>query len=178
MILKGRAHLFGDDINTDYIIAGKYRASALDLKEMAKHVMEDIRPDFARDVALGDFIVAGKNFGCGSSREYAPKVIIEAGVSAIVAQSFARIFYRNCINSGLPVVECDISSFEEGDALELKLLEGEIVNHTKNTVVRFSKMPPFVEEVIRCGGMIEYLEQHADSFFENLNDGAEEAEEK
>ena len=105
--LRGICHKFGDDVNTDYIISGRYKFKTLDMKELARHVMEDLDPDFYSKVSKGDFIVAGRNFGCGSSREQAPLAIINADISAVLAKSFARIFYRNCINTGLPLVECN-----------------------------------------------------------------------
>ena len=169
MALKGRVHLFGDDINTDYIIAGKYRSIALDIKEMAKHVMEDIDPQFTKKVKTGDFIVGGKNFGCGSSREYAPKVIMETGVAVIIAHSFARIFYRNCINSGLPAVECDITGFQNGDIIEMDLAAGIIRNLTQNTTHSFQKMPAFMERVLKEGGMVGYLKKNKELSADSLN---------
>ena len=117
MKLQGRAHCFGDHVNTDYIISGKYKFKTLDMNELAVHVMEDLDPEFARKVQPGDFVVVGRNFGCGSSREQAPLALLHAGVSAVLGASFARIFYRNAINTGLPVVECDTSGISPGDEL-------------------------------------------------------------
>lgn len=160
MALKGKAHVYGDDINTDYIIAGKYRSICLDMKDMAKHVMEDLDADFVNRVRQGDFIIGGKNFGCGSSREYAPKVVLEAGITAIFAESFGRTFYRNGINSGLPLLECDTSSFSMGDELEADIETGVIRNITKGATVTFTKMPPFMTAIIAEGGMVGYLKKH------------------
>lgn len=176
MVLKGRVHLLGDDINTDYIIAGKYRSICLDLKELAKHVMEDLDPQFTQKVQPGDFIVAGKNFGCGSSREYAPKVILEAGIAGVIALSFARIFYRNSINSGLPVIECDISCFRDLDEIEVDLEAGIIRNLTQNTSVEFQEIPPFMMSIIADGGMVGYLQKHKELDMKNFNKATQEEE--
>ncbi|NQT94812.1 MAG: 3-isopropylmalate dehydratase, partial [Candidatus Omnitrophica bacterium] len=119
MKLKGKAHKFGNAINTDYIISGRYKFKIQDPKELAKHLMEDIRPDFYKSVKKGDLLVAGKNFGCGSSREQAPLAIKYAGISAVVAESFARIFFRNAINLGLLLIECNTKTIKEGDSLEV-----------------------------------------------------------
>ena len=123
VILRGRAHRFepNDDINTDYIISGRYKFKIDDMNELAKHVMEDIAPDFASKVEPGDIIVAGRNFGCGSSREQAPRALKAAGVSAVLAKSYARIFYRNSFNIGLPVVECDTDWIADGDVILIDL---------------------------------------------------------
>ena len=120
MKLTGKCHKFGNDVNTDYIISGRHKFKTLDMKELAKYVMEDLDPDFYSKVNAGDFIVAGTNFGCGSSREQAPLAIINANIGAVVAKSFARIFYRNCINTGLPLIECDTDQINAGDELEIK----------------------------------------------------------
>jgi len=158
--MRGFAHCYGDDINTDYIIAGKYRSICLDMKEMAVHVMEDLDPEFIKKVKPGDIIVAGKNFGCGSSREYAPKVIMEAGISLIIAPSFGRIFYRNSINSGLPLIECNTEGFHSGDELVVDLLEGNLQNLTQKTRVQFKKIPSFMMTIIQAGGMIGYIQKY------------------
>ena len=114
MVLEGNAHVFGDHINTDYIISGKYKSRLTDLNEMAKHIMEDIRPDFYKEIQPGNFIVGGLNFGCGSSREAAAWVIKKAGIAAVLAKDFARIFFRNAINVGVPVLRVDTGSVQEG----------------------------------------------------------------
>lgn len=158
--MRGRAFKYGDDINTDYIIAGKYRSVCLDMKEMAAHVLEDLDPEFVKKVKPGDFIVAGKNFGCGSSREYAPKVIIEAGVAAIIAPSFGRIFYRNSINSGLPLIECDTSFITDGDQLEIDFLVGTIKNITQNKTISFPKISAFMMSILSEGGVVGYLKKY------------------
>jgi len=160
MVLRGRAHVFGDDINTDYIISGKYKFKTLDMKELARHCMEDIDPGFAERVRPGDFIVAGGNFGCGSSREQAPLVIKHAGVAAVLARSFARIFFRNAINKGLPVVECDTSGIQAGDELEVDLGRGRVTNLTRGTVVEITPLPAVMTDILKEGGLTAYLRKH------------------
>jgi len=157
MRLKGKAHKFGDDINTDYIISGKYKFKTLDMKELATHLMEDISPDFYKRVQEGDFIVGGKNFGCGSSREQAPLVIKYAGIPAVVAKSFARIFFRNAINVGLVLVEADTDGIDDGDELELDVEKGEVRNLTKKTMVKSSILPDFMLKIIKSGGVVNYI---------------------
>jgi len=160
MILKGRAHKFGDNINTDYIISGKYKFKTLDMEELAKHLMEDIYPDFYKKINKGDFIVAGRNFGCGSSREQAPLVIKYAGIPAVIAKSFARIFYRNGINNGLVLIEVDTDMIEDGDEIEIYLEEGLIKNMTKNVEIHGTKIPKFLIDIIKEGGVINYLKKY------------------
>ncbi len=162
MILKGRAHVFGDDINTDYIISGKYKFKTLDMKELALHLMEDIDPDFHKKVRPGDFIVAGRNFGCGSSREQAPLVIKAAGISAVLAASFARIFFRNAINKGLPVVECDTSAIRTGDELEVDLERGLVRNLTTGGQVEMKPLPGVMMDILKEGGLTEYLRKYGE----------------
>lgn len=159
-MLNGRSHKFGDNINTDYIIAGKYKFKSTDMNEMAKHLMEDIRPGFYDEIEDGDFIVAGHNFGMGSSREQAPLVIKAAGISAVVAKDFARIFYRNCINVGLPVIECDTSSIEEGDELRIDLERGFVFNVTKDTRIKATPLPPVMVKILNEGGLAEHFKKH------------------
>ena len=145
MKIKGRVHRFvpNDDINTDYIISGRYKFKIDDMNQLAKHVMEDISPDFASKVKQGDIVVAGRNFGCGSSREHAPRALLQAGFSCVVAESYARIFYRNCINVGLLPIECRVEA-DEGDALTIDLKNGTIRNETKNKEWHFAPFPAFV----------------------------------
>src|SRR4051794_17300627 len=128
MILRGRVHRFDDDINTDYIISSKYKAQTLHIEDATKHLMKDIDPGFAARVRPGDILVAGRNFGCGSSREAAPRVIKAAGLGAVVAASFARIFFRNSINIGLPVLACDTDGIRDGDEIAIDLATGEVRN--------------------------------------------------
>jgi 3-isopropylmalate/(R)-2-methylmalate dehydratase small subunit len=158
--LNGRAHKFGDNINTDYIIAGKYKFKSTDMDDMAKHLMEDIRPHFYDEIEDGDFIVAGHNFGMGSSREQAPLVIKAAGVSAVIAKDFARIFYRNCINVGLPVIECDTSNIDEGDELRVDLERGYVFNVTKDSRIKATALPPVMVKILNEGGLAEHFKKH------------------
>ncbi len=160
MILRGKARVFGDHVNTDYIISGRYKFKTLDMRELAQHVMEDLRPDFAKEIEPGDFIVAGINFGCGSSREQAPLAIKYAGISAVLASSFARIFYRNCINKGLPVVECDTWGIAEGDELEVDLDKGTINNLTQSTTAEAAPLPDVMSAILAEGGLAAYLKHH------------------
>lgn len=160
MVLRGKAHKFGDDINTDYIIAGKYKFKTLDMDELAKHVMEDLDPEFATRLKPGDFVVAGRNFGCGSSREQAPLALIHAKVGAVIAVSFARLFYRNAVNTGLPVVECDTSAISSGDELEVDLGQGTVVNVTRGVTVSASPLPPFMQRIFEDGGLAAHIRKH------------------
>ncbi|MEM2342217.1 MAG: 3-isopropylmalate dehydratase small subunit [Candidatus Bathyarchaeia archaeon] len=158
MKVYGKAIKYGDNINTDIIIPSKYLTS-LDPNELAKHAMESIDPDFPKKAREGVIIVAGRNFGCGSSREQAPIALKYAGVKCIIAESFARIFYRNAINIGLPVLEApNVSEFvKDGDMLTVMLNEGEIINETTGKIIRADKLPDFILEIIRDGGLIEHL---------------------
>ncbi len=160
MDLKGKVHKFGDDVNTDYIISGRHKFKTLDMKELAKYVMEDLDPDFYTKVTKGDFIVGGRNFGCGSSREQAPLAIINADISAVVAKSFARIFYRNCINTGLPVIECDTDQIDEGDELEINLEAGVLHNRTKNIDIKIAPLPGVMLQILSEGGLVEHFKKH------------------
>ena len=157
MKIKGKVFRFGDDINTDYIISSKNKSKILDRKELAQHLMEDIRPGFAAEISPGDVIVAGENFGCGSSRETAPIVMKEAGIAAVVAKSFARIFYRNCINIGLPLVICDTSQMKEGQELEIDLEEGVVQVMGSPEKVKIAPYPEQVKELMEAGGMLPWL---------------------
>lgn len=161
-ILKGTAFKFGNNISTDHIIAGKYANLRSDLPELAKHVMEDADPDFVNKVKPGDVIVAGKNFGLGSSREHAALVIKMAGVSAVLAKSVARIFFRNAINQGLPVLICDTDKIDAGDEIEVNLSEGIITDLTKNTKLSFGKMPKVMVDILNEDGLIPYITKHGD----------------
>lgn len=160
MVLEGNAHVFGDHINTDYIISGKYKSRLTDLNEMAKHIMEDIRPDFYREIEPGNFIVGGLNFGCGSSREAAAWVIKKAGIAAVLAKDFARIFFRNAINVGVPVLRVDTSSIQEGDRLKIDLDAGTIENLTHSGILTTQPLPPFIQKIVDAGGMENYLKTH------------------
>lgn len=157
MIIKGIVHKFGDDVNTDDIIAAKYLVST-DPKELGSHCMESIRPDFVSKVRQGDIIVAGKNFGCGSSREHAPLAIKGCGVTAVVAKSFAAIFFRNSINIGLPFLESkDVDRIQDGDALEIDLSSGLIKNFTKNETYKTQAFPQFLQEIVKYAGLINWV---------------------
>lgn len=160
--LKGKAFKFGDNISTDLIIPGRYAHLRSNLPELAKHVMEDADKTFVAKVKPGDFIVAGKNFGLGSSREHAPLVIKMAGVSAILAKSVARIFFRNAINQGLPVLICDTSNIDEGDILGVNLSAGIITDQTKDIQLAFGKIPPVMLDILAEGGLISYINKHGD----------------
>ncbi len=162
MILKGRAWKFGDDISTDHITPGRYYHLRSNLPELAKHVMEDANPEFASKVKKGDFIVAGKNFGCGSSREHAPAVIKLAGVSAVIAKSFARIFYRNAINIGLPVLIADTDLIDDGDELEVDVSSGTIRDLTKGVELKARPLPDVMIKILENGGLVEYIKKHGD----------------
>jgi 3-isopropylmalate/(R)-2-methylmalate dehydratase small subunit len=158
VIIEGKVWKFGDNIDTDIIIPARYLNTS-DPKELAKHCMEGIRPDFAQVVREGDIIVAGRNFGCGSSREHAPIAIKAAGIKTVVAKSFARIFYRNAFNIGLPIVEAEevIDTTKEGDMLKIDLDKGEIVNLTQNLTFKIQPLPDFMKELIADGGLIPHL---------------------
>jgi 3-isopropylmalate/(R)-2-methylmalate dehydratase small subunit len=160
MILKGRAHRVGDDINTDYIISSKYKAQTLRIEDAAKHLMEDIDPGFADRIAPGDIIVAGRNFGCGSSREAAPRVIKAAGIAAVVASSFARIFFRNSINIGLPVLACDTEDIGNGDEIEIDLAAGRVRNLSTGVSKAVQPLPKVMMNVIADGGLVQHIRKH------------------
>ncbi len=162
MLLKGKVWKFGDDISTDLIAPGRFYHLRSNLPEFAKHVMEDADPSFAGKVQPGDFIVGGKNFGLGSSREHAPLIIKMAGVSAVMAKSFARIFYRNGINVGLPVLICDTDRFEAGDELEVDLEKGLIRNLNKNVTIDFKPLPKVMINILEDGGLVAHIEKHKD----------------
>jgi 3-isopropylmalate/(R)-2-methylmalate dehydratase small subunit len=159
-MLKGTAFKFGDDISTDHIIPGKYAYLRSNLPELAKHVMEDADPKFASKVKQGDFIVGGNNFGLGSSREHAPLVIKMAGVKAILAKSVARIFFRNAINLGLPILLCNTDDINDGDELEIELEKGIIRNMTNGKQLTFSKIPDVMLKILDEGGLLPYIEKY------------------
>jgi 3-isopropylmalate/(R)-2-methylmalate dehydratase small subunit len=160
MDLHGKVHKFANDVNTDYIISGRHKFKTLDMKELAKHVMEDLDPDFYAKVQAGDFIVAGTNFGCGSSREQAPLAILNANVSAVIAKSFARIFYRNCINTGLPLIECDTDKIAEGDELEVDLGAGILHNLSQGIDIPITPLPPVMLKILNDGGLVEHFKKY------------------
>lgn len=160
MHFQGKAHKFGSDINTDYIISGKYKFKTLNMTELASHILEDLDQDFSKKITPGDFIVAGSNFGCGSSREQAPLVVKYAGISAVLASSFARIFYRNAINTGLPVIECDTGKIDAGDVLEVDLSTGIIANKTKDIDILIKPLPPVMVKILNDGGLAAHFRKY------------------
>ena len=157
---KGTVFKFGDNVDTDVIIPARYLNSS-DPKELATHCMEDIDKDFVNKVHTGDIIVAEKNFGCGSSREHAPIAIKAAGVSCVIAETFARIFYRNAINIGIPIIECPEASkgIEAGDEVEVDFDTGVITDKTKGMTFQGQAFPPFMQKIIDCEGLVNYINQ-------------------
>ena len=162
VILKGKAFKFGDNVSTDLIIPGRYAHLRSNLPELAKHVMEDADPTFVEKVKPGDFIIAGKNFGLGSSREHAPLVIKMVGVSAILAKSVARIFFRNAVNQGLPVLICDTDKIGAGDEMEVNLANGVATDLTNGIQLSFSKIPQVMLDILKEGGLIPYISKYGD----------------
>jgi 3-isopropylmalate/(R)-2-methylmalate dehydratase small subunit len=162
MVLEGKVWKFGDSISTDLICPGRYFHLRSNLPELAKHVLEDADPAFASKMKTGDFVVAGQNFGLGSSREHAPTIIKLAGVSAVLAKSFARIFYRNAINVGLPLLECDTDRIAEGDELEVDLATGNIHNKTQNVQLESTPLPKAMLNILNDGGLLAHIQKHGD----------------
>jgi 3-isopropylmalate/(R)-2-methylmalate dehydratase small subunit len=162
LVLKGRAIKVGDNISTDDIIPGRFAHLRSNLPELAKHVLEDAVPTFAFRVKQGDFLVAGRNFGLGSSREHAPVVIKMSGIKAILAKSVARIFFRNAINQGIPVLLCNTDKISEGDELEVNLTEGMVINLASGIRLSCNKMPPLMFAILEEGGLIPYIQKHKD----------------
>ncbi|UCC13076.1 MAG: 3-isopropylmalate dehydratase small subunit [candidate division WOR-3 bacterium] len=161
-MLRGKVWKFGDSISTDLICPGRYFHLRSNLPELAKHVLEDADPEFASKMNTGDFVVAGQNFGLGSSREHAPTIIKLAGVSAVLAKSFARIFYRNAINVGLPLLECDTDKISEGDELEIDLATGSIRNKTQNVQLESTPLPKAMLNILNDGGLLAHIQKHGD----------------
>ena len=158
MNAKGTVHKFGDNVDTDVIIPARY-LNSFDAKELASHAMVDIDPTFASTVEKGDIIVAGQNFGCGSSREHAPLCLKTAGVKCVIAKSFARIFYRNSINIGFPIMECEEAAdkIEKGDEVEVDFSTGVITNKTKNETYQSQPFPEFLQKMIDADGLVNYV---------------------
>ena len=157
MKFKGKVWKFRNDVNTDEIIPARY-LSTTDPKELGDHCMEDIDPQFSKKISRGDIIVAGKNFGCGSSREHAQISIKGAGISCVIAESFARIFLRNAINMGLPILEVkDIIGIKEGDYLEVDLASGLVLNLTEHKEYKAKPLPKFIQEIIKSGGLLKWI---------------------
>ncbi len=158
--MKGRAWKFGDNISTDHITPGRYFHLRSKIEELAKHVMEDADPDFMKKFKPGDLVVGGKNFGMGSSREHAPLALKVAGVSAVLAKSFARIFYRNAINVGLPVLIVDTDPIDSGDVLEVDLARGVVKDLTKGFELKAKPLPSVMLNILKEGGLVEFVKKH------------------
>jgi 3-isopropylmalate dehydratase small subunit len=161
MNLKGAAHVYGNNIDTDRIIPGKY-TKTLNLQDLADHVLEDLDPEFRERMEAGDLVVADHNFGCGSSREQAPLALKTAGVSVVIARSFARIFFRNAINVGLPVIEIPDHDIKQGDEIVVELTTGEIHNLTQNKEYQGTQMPQVMIDILNEGGLTTFLKKHGD----------------
>ena len=155
-----KIYKYGDNVDTDVIIPARY-LNSFDAKELASHAMVDIDPDFAKTVETGDIIVAGKNFGCGSSREHAPLCLKTAGTKCVIAKSFARIFYRNAINIGLPIIECPEAArgIKAGDEVEVDFDSGKIYNRTRGTEFQGQPFPEFMQKLIAAGGLVKYTNE-------------------
>ncbi len=160
MIAKGKAFVYGNNVDTDVIIPARHLNTS-DPQELASHCMEDIDSNFVHKVAKGDMIVAGKNFGCGSSREHAPLAIKSSGISCVIAKTFARIFYRNAINIGLPILECEVAveEIKADDKLEVDFKKGIIVNITQNKTYETQPFPPFIQKIIEADGLVNHVKQ-------------------
>ena len=152
-------HVYGDNIDTDRIIPGKY-TKTLDLSTLADHVLEDLDPEFKHNVKEGDILVAGENFGCGSSREQAPLALKQSGLQCIVADYFARIFFRNAINIGLPILEIGVHNIEQGDDLEVDIPKGIVINRTKNKTYKATSLPQVMLDILEEGGLVNYLKKN------------------
>jgi 3-isopropylmalate/(R)-2-methylmalate dehydratase small subunit len=159
-MIKGTAYKFADNVDTDQIISAQYLVTT-DPKELAKHCMETADPDFPKKAKPGDILVAGRNFGCGSSREHAPLAIKGLGLGLVIADSFARIFFRNCINIGMPILECPeaAAGTASGDQLEVDLEEGVIKNLTKGKTYKAQVFPPFMQQIIQAGGLMPFVKK-------------------
>ena len=155
-----------DNINTDYVISGRYKFKIQDPKELAKHIFEDIDPDFAAKIKPGDILIAGENFGCGSSREQAPQALKQAGFRAVIAKSFARIFYRNAFNLGLPLIECGTDFIDDGDEIELDIASGKISNKSKGLLLDIKPIPRIMKQLLSDGGVVEHFKKYGGFKFE------------
>ena len=165
--MRGKVWKFGDNVDTDLIIAARYLNTS-EPSELAKHVMEDADPEFVNKMEPGDIIVAGENFGCGSSREHAPIALKAAGVSAVIAPTFARIFYRNAFNMGLPIFELpEAAEINEGDIVHIDMESGEVIDETTGKRYRFTPIPEFMQELVDAGGLIEYAKRELAAQKEN-----------
>jgi len=155
--IRGRVWRFGSNVDTDQIIPAEYLITG-DPKELGRHAFEKVLPDFSGRVKAGDILIAGRNFGCGSSREHAPRALMGVGIACVVAESFARIFFRNAVNLGLPVIEAAVGA-EEGDEVEIDFQEGKITNLSRGTEVRFPPLPAFLLHLMEAGGLVAYTER-------------------
>jgi 3-isopropylmalate/(R)-2-methylmalate dehydratase small subunit len=163
MEIKGKSLKLGDNINTDFIISGRYKFAITDIKELSKHIMEDIDPDFSKKIIPGkSMITAGNNFGMGSSREQAPLVIKASGIVAVMAKSFARIFFRNAFNIGLLLIETDTDKIFENDELSIDLDKGQVINITRNIALNIKPLPVFMQEFLNEGGVINYIKKYGE----------------
>ena len=173
MNIKGRAWKFGANVDTDVIIPVRYLTS-IDPVELGKHCLEGLDPEFSKQVQPGDLIVAAENFGCGSSREHAPVAIKGAGVSCVIAATFARIFFRNALNIGLPIVESSAAAqrIEAGDTVEVDVTSGRIINHTKGETYQAEPFPPFVQELVASGGLVPYVARRLEERAAGRTEGA------
>ncbi len=163
MKISGKSIRLGDNINTDFIISGRYKFAITDMKELAKHIMEDIDPEFPKKITPGNsVIVAGDNFGMGSSREQAPLVIKECGIAAVLAKSFARIFYRNGFNIGLPLIETDTDQIAENDDLIVDMDKGTVIDSTGNRELKIKPLPEFMQKILLTGGIVNYYKKYGE----------------
>ena len=160
MIIEGKVWKFGDNISTDLIAPGRLFYLRSNLPELAKHVMEDTRPGFFNEISPGDIIVGGENFGLGSSREHAPTIIKIAGINAILAKSFARIFFRNCINIGLPAIVCNTENIDEGNLIRIDIEAGKVINRKKDIELPFNPFPPVMAMILKDGGLVEHIKKN------------------
>ena len=158
-----------DNINTDYVISGRYKFKIQDPRELAKHIFEDVDPTFASRIAKGDFLVAGENFGCGSSREQAPQAIKAAGIQAVIARSFARIFYRNAFNIGLLLVESDTQYIDDGDEIEIDLNASKLKDKSKGLLLEIKPIPTAMRLIMEDGGVVEHFKKHGGFYFEGMS---------
>ena len=160
MVVKGNVFKYGDNVDTDVIIPARY-LNIVDVKELSSHAMEDIDTEFVKKVQPGDIVVATKNFGCGSSREHAPLVLRENQVSCVIASSFARIFYRNAINIGLPILECEeaANAIQAGDVVSIDFDTGVITNETRGETYQAAAFPPFIQNIVKSGGLLKSLKE-------------------
>jgi len=160
---QGRVHVVGDDVNTDYIIASRFKARADNVEGLVSHVLEDLDPTLAARIEPGDILVAGQNFGSGSSRETAPRVLLASGIRVVIARSFARIFFRNAINVGLAVVECEWRSLRDGDSVEIDLDSGSLLKSPSTQAGSFEPLPGFLQDILRAGGIRDMLRSETSS---------------